>query len=440
MPSKNIPEDLGLPFIGNTLSYLRDTTGYLSRLYDQHGEISATRTMGIRWLAMLGPDALQAVFQNRDGAYANSGWEILIGKLFPRGLMLLDDEEHRLHRRILQAAFTREALAGYLGTMARRVEEGLDVWKTGEQFRFFDHIKALTLDVGAEVFAGQTPGPAAERVNRAFLDLVQAAGARLRLPLPGTSWRRGLRGRRLLETFFGGEIEPKRRAPTNDMLSHLCQARTESGALFDDEDIVNHMIFMLMAAHDTSAITLTGIVYYLAKYPEWQLRLREESLALGKAAPEHNDLERLEGAGLVMRETLRLMAPVPVIIRKVVRPTQFKGYELKPGDRLFISPWHAHHMAGYWCDPERFDPERFLPPRSEDRQHPFLWTPFGGGAHKCIGMHFGEMEVKLILHRMLLRYRWSVPDDYRMPISMVSLPIPMDGLPIRLETLCESVN
>jgi len=92
-------------------------------------------------------------------------------------------------------------------------------------------------------------------------------------------------------------------------------------------------------------------------------------------------------------------------------------------------------MEEIWPEAEKFDPERFSEERREDKVHPYAWVPFGGGAHKCIGLHFAEMQVKAILHQVLLHYRWSVPADYEMPLDMTSLPVPGDGLPVKLERL-----
>ena len=121
---------------------------------------------------------------------------------------------------------------------------------------------------------------------------------------------------------------------------------------------------------------------------------------------------------------MRLMPPVPGLPRQATRDFEYAGYQIPKGSLISISLWMTHRLERYWKEPERFDPDRFSPGRAEDRQHPFLWLPFGGGAHKCIGMHFGAMEVKAALHQMLLRFRWSVPPGYTMPQDWTSLPIP----------------
>jgi cytochrome P450 len=92
-------------------------------------------------------------------------------------------------------------------------------------------------------------------------------------------------------------------------------------------------------------------------------------------------------------------------------------------------------MEELWPDPFRFDPERFSEQRREDKVHPYAWVPFGGGAHKCIGLHFAELQVKAILHQAVQRYCWKVAPGYEMPIDATSLPVPADGLPVKLDKL-----
>lgn len=432
---REIPGDPGWPLLGRSLEFLYHMDTALHRRYQRYGEVSWTNGFGQRFIALLGPDANQFVFQNRGDLFASSGWEFFLAKFFHRGLMLLDFDEHRMHRRIMQAAFQREALEGYLGLMQPGIEAGLAGWQAGERFLVFSHLKALTLDLASVAFMGRPPGNEAARLNQAFLDTVRAPTDIIRYPLPGTRWRRGIIGRRVLEDFFRRELPARRASQATDLFTRLCHARTEEGQQFSDEDVINHIIFVLMAAHDTSTITLTNMIYHLAKHPAWQDRLREESRALGKTALQYDDLAKLTSMTLVMKEALRLCAPVPAMPRRTTRECEYKGYRIPAGHLIQISPWFSHTMPEYWREPLKFDPERFNEERAEDKQHPFLFVPFGGGAHKCIGMHFGEMEVKAVLHQMLLRYRWSVPDGYVMRQDFKSLPIPKDQLPVHLQAL-----
>jgi cytochrome P450 len=430
-----VPARRGWPLVGDSLHFLRDADNYLLGLHARYGEACRVNAFGTRIHFLIGPDANQFVLQSRDGLFANDAWIHFIGPFFHRGLMLLDFDEHRMHRRIMQAAFARDALHGYMRTLRTRVETDLAQWQPGEGVRIFDRLKALTLNVGSEVFAGQPPGAEADAINTAFLDTVQAATGLIRFGLPGTRWQAGLKGRKLLEAHFRRDLAARRADPGSDLFSRLCQATDEDGELFSDEDVVSHMIFVLMAAHDTSTITLSNMIYHLAKHPQWQERLREECRALGDAPMHDEDFEKLGDMSLVMKEALRMCAPVPIMPRRATRDCEFKGMRIPANSTVAISPWATHYLPEVWQDPRRFDPERFAPSRAEDRRHAFQWIPFGGGAHKCIGLHFGEMEVKAILYQLLMRFRWRVPADYVMPQDYTSLPIPKDRLPVRLERL-----
>ncbi|MFP1680439.1 cytochrome P450 [Alloalcanivorax sp. C16-2] len=430
---KPVPGDRGWPLIGNTLSSMRDPVGMLRQRYDTYGPVSWTSLFGLRMVQLLGPDANQFVLLNRDNLFSNhGGWDFFIGPFFHRGIMLLDFEEHRWHRRIMQQAFTRPALEGYLARMSPRIGEGLARWPDGPVL-VLPRLKQLTLDLATDVFMGSELGPRAERINQAFVDTVRAGTALLRFPVPGLRWSRGLKGRRVLEALFREEIPARRAGSDSDLFSALCHATTEDGERFSDDDVVNHMIFLMMAAHDTTTITLTNLFYQLARNPGWQERLRAESRALGKDELDYGDLEALPGISLAMKEALRLCAPVPSLPRRTVRDAEYQGHYIPAGTFVTVAPYFTHYMEEYWPDPERFDPERFAEGRREDKVHPYAWVPFGGGAHKCIGLHFAEMQVKAILHRVLLRWRWSVPSGYEMPVDTTSLPVPKDGLPVTLE-------
>jgi cytochrome P450 len=102
---------------------------------------------------------------------------------------------------------------------------------------------------------------------------------------------------------------------------------------------------------------------------------------------------------------------------------------------VVVSPIHTHHMAEWWTAPFQFDPERFSPERDESDRHTFMWIPFGGGPHHCLGFKFAEAQIKSIMHQMVLRYRWTVDDAYRMPVQQAPISRPMDGLPVQLERI-----
>jgi cytochrome P450 len=428
--------DYGPPVLGHTLDSLSDLLAFSRRRYARYGPLSWGGLVGTRAVMAVGPDALEAVAVNRDKAFGNAGfYGYLIGPFFDRGVMLLDFSEHLHHRRIMQQAFTRPRLVGYLNAMNAQIERGLAGWQPGDRFPVYSATKRLTLDVASDVFVGATAGAEADRINGALVDAVHGGHAIVRAKVPGGVWARGLRGRRILEEYFRSRVPAKRAGDGEDLFSVLCRAKSDDGQSFTDEDIVNHMIFVLMAAHDTSTITVAMMAYHLGRHPEWQDRARDESRALGKQALDFEDLERLTSLDLVMKEALRINAPVGGLFRETVKDTDLLGHYIPARTRLIVGIYATQRMEPWWSDPDRFDPERFAEHRREDKSHRYAWAPFGGGAHKCIGLHFGSMEVKAIMHQLLLRFRWSVRAGYQPPLHYGTGPTPSDGLPVKLQRL-----
>jgi cytochrome P450 len=405
-----------------------------------YGDVVRLDVFGTTLYAAYGLDAAEKVLINRDRIFANGpAWSHFIGPFFRRGLMLLDFDEHLHHRRILQHAFTQEALRRYHAVMVPHIRRGIAAWQTIEKPRMHQLFKELTLDIALETFVGvDLTRTEQDRLNQAFIAAVRAGTSILRAPVPGTPWAQGLAARKVLEEFFSSHLPAKRRHGGDDLFAQLCIAQSEDGDQFSDEDIVNHMIFLLMAAHDTSTITMSSMAYHLARFPQWQEKARAESVAAAPPSGQSCDYDGVVGLEVldhVMKESMRLCSPVPSLPRVAVRETSLNGYRIPQGAFVTVSPFYNHHDPAYWPDPTRFDPDRFGAGRREDHSHRMAFEPFGGGVHKCIGMHFAAIQVRAIFHELLRTYRWSVPDDYVWPLDLAALPFPRDRLPVRLEKL-----
>ena len=127
--------------------------------------------------------------------------------------------------------------------------------------------------------------------------------------------------------------------------------------------------------------------------------------------------------------------PVPMFMSRTVKEVELGSYQLEPHTMVQVSPLYTHRMEAWWSNPHQFDPDRFV--REEHKQHPFLWAPFGGGAHKCIGLHFADMLFKCALSHLLLNYRFSFASASQYPGKIQHFPFakPMDNLPLVLEPL-----
>lgn len=438
---KPIMGDSGLPVVGHLIETFRNGPEFLLEVYRKYGPLHYAKTPALDAVAALGPDATQAVFSNKNKDYCQRGWQPVIGPFFKRGLMLLDFEEHLYHRRIMQEAFTRTRLAGYVEHIDRVAAAVVaEDWATNDaRFLFHPAVKELTLDIASVVFMGHEPGSDHDlvtKINQAFTITTRSGGAIIRTPVPPFKWWRGLQARKTLEDYFTARVAERRDAEGTDMLTVLCHTTDDDGNSFTDTDVVNHMIFLMMAAHDTSTSTLTTMAYHLAANPYWQERCREESARLGDGPLDIDALEKLETLDLVINESLRLVTPLPFNVRRTVRDTELLGYYLPAGTNINLWPALNHRLPELWTDPEKFDPDRFAEPRAEHKRHRYAFAPFGGGAHKCIGMVFGQLEIKTIMHRLLRRYRLEpAHPDYRPRYDYAGMPVPIDGMPIVLRPL-----
>lgn len=429
-------EDRGLPVLGRVLDYTRDPVALMRELWTTYGAVAPFKgVLGETAYMLLGPDACEEALRNKDKAFANGpAWSRIVGPFFDGGLMLIDFDHHHAHRRIMQEAFTRTRLEAYVARMHPAIEQGLPGWRGGPDVEVYWALKQLTLDIAADIFMGgaeDTSPEEMDRVNKAFIACVQAAAGVVRGDVPFTRWGRGYRGRRVLDDFLRHYLPARRATRTDDIFSVLCHIETDDGERFTDDDVVNHMVFLMMAAHDTSTITTSTIMQLLGQHPKWQERCRAESLALGPH-PTLEELEGLSSLDLVMKEALRLRAPVPVLMRKAVKDTVVCGVRIPAGTDCVVGVQLSHLMEEYWTDPLTFDPERFSPERREDKSHRYAWEPFGGGVHKCIGLYFAGAEVKSIVHQLLRSWTWSVPPAYVAPLDHHSLPFPKDGQPVHL--------
>lgn len=438
---KPVVGDAGVPILGHLIEWLRGGPDYQMFLYHNKGPVVFEDSRVLPRVSVLGPDATEVIYSNRNKDYSQEGWVPFIGPFFHRGLMLLDFEEHMFHRRIMQEAFVRSRLAGYIVQTDQVVSSVIaNDWVANDRrFLLYPAMKELTLDIASMVFMGHPPGSdhaLVTKMNKAFTTTTRAGTAIIRANVPPFRWWRGMQARKLLENYFSERVHGRRCTEGSDLLTVLCQTEDEDGNNFSDDDVVNHMIFLMMAAHDTSTSTATTMTYYLAANPEWQDRCRVESDRVGNGPLDIESLDRLETLDLVMLESVRLVTPVQWAMRQTVRDTELLGFYIPKGTNVIAYPGMNHRLPELWTNPLTFDPERFMEPRSEHKRHRYAFTPFGGGAHKCIGMAFGQLEVKVILHRLLRKYRFELSrPGYKAKWDYAGMPVPMDGMPIVLREL-----
>jgi cytochrome P450 len=294
----------------------------------------------------------------------------------------------------------------------------------------------MLLQQATEVFVGAELGPESDQLLADFHDTVRGGQAIIRADVPGGVWAKGLRARRRLEHYFNGQLPSRRRGHGKDLFSMLCHSEADDGARFTSADIVNHMIFLLMAAHDTSAIALAMLAYELGRNMNWQSALRDEAQATPNDEPTLADLDEYPLLDAAFREILRMYAPAGTLFRQAAKDTEIMGHFVPRKAQIAINVHASMRLADWWPNPDVFNPDRFIGQSAQTAVERYAFAPFGGGAHKCIGQQFAHMSVKTTMHQLLRRFEWTVPTGYRVPLTWGTGPTPADCLPLNTRRPC----
>jgi cytochrome P450 len=218
-----------------------------------------------------------------------------------------------------------------------------------------------------------------------------------------------------------------------DLLSVLLRARDRGEQT--DENLRDELVTMLLAGHDTTALTLTYTFYLLSNHPAARERVVAEAEAAtgGDAGtadgrPTAADVREMKFTDRVLNESMRLYPPVYTLFREPKLDVKLGGYRIPEGSALMLSQWVTHRSSRWYDDPDQFDPDRWLPERRSQRPR-FAYFPFGGGPRHCIGKAFSLLEAKLILAEVCSQYdlEYEGPDlSLRGSLTMhPNHPVPM---------------
>jgi cytochrome P450 len=429
------------PILGDLPAIRRDALGFLRRAAGR-GDVVRLR-LGPDVYLLNHPDHVQRVLQDNQGNYRKNFFYQRTRPLVGDGLLISEGATWRRHRRLIQPAFHREQLAGFTGLMARETSDMLDRWAqpaaSGEPVDISAEMMRLTLAiVGRALFGADLLG-AADDAGRALTVGLHITARRfwtlLYIPpwIPSPMNLRFNRARRVLDRVVNGIIAGHREGEARqDLLGMLMAARdADTGQGLTDAELRDELMTMVLAGHETSANALAWAFYLLGQSPEEDGRLHQEAAqTLGGRSATLEDLPRLPLAMRVQQEALRLYPPVWSFGREAIGPDVIGRHEIPAGAALTLVPWLLHRDPRFWKEPDRFDPDRFLPEPSAGRPR-FAYFPFGGGPRMCIGYAFAGMEIQVALAMVAARYRLEPVASQVEPEAGVTLR-PRGGLWMRI--------
>ncbi len=433
---------------GSFLPVRNDLLNFYTRMFREMGDIIRFRGLpGLYWHLVLHPSHVEHILlRNQHNYRKGKVFDGPIGLITGNGLLTSDGDFWRRQRKLMQPAFHRQALAGFAATMTAETEKFLPRWDAlaaeGKPFDIAQDMAALTLSIAGLTLFSTPVGDEADAFGRSLRFAFDFVGFKMRPTLPLPLWAptpanlRFKAARRRLDAIVYRIIETRRKqvAPPPDLLAMLMAARDEeTGAAMSDAQLRDEIITLLLAGHETTAITLTWAVYVLTQEPLVAERLYDEvSSVLRGGAPTVDDLRRLPYARMVIEETMRLYPPAWGLPREAINEDEIGGYYIPGRTLVALNQFLTHRHPDFWEEPERFDPERFAPERSAARP-PFAYFPFGGGQRVCIGSQFALMESALVLARLAQRYRARLAPQPPIEFDTMFTLRPKQGVQVILE-------
>lgn len=428
-PAAEIPALATIPWLGQPWAFLSHPGAYLLRGYRQHGPVFRTRLFGMSLVALLGPEANRQVLVARRERFSHALGYAMVRKVLGDGLLFQDGDVHARNRTLMTPAFHQRAVNSYFDLMQATAETHAARWARSGRAPMYERFRELTFEIMARLVLGLEGDLRLAELGALNDRLAKGSAAFLRVGWPWTTYGRGLRARDALRTYLRTVIAARRGAPGDDALGLLMAARDEHGAALDEEELLDQAVILMFAGHETTTSLLTSFTMALRDHPHVADQLRDEQRRVvgdGPLRVEHlRELVRLDAT---LKEVERLLPPISLGQRGVVSDVEVGGYRLPAGTMVIYSSYVTHHLPDVYREPERFDPDRFLPPREEHKATPYALIGFGGGPRLCIGLAFAQLEAKIVASLLLRRYRWHLAPGPT-PLRWVPTLHPLDGLP-----------
>jgi cytochrome P450 len=427
--------------LARTRRFADDPLPLLLESYERYGPVFTLRLFHSNVVFMLGPAANHyiTVSHASNFIWRDSHFRDLIG-LMGDGLLTIDGDFHRRSRMIMLPAFHRERILASVDTMIEETTLALQQLTPGHTVDLYTWTRRLAMRIAMRGLFGLDPdgGPArsldAAELFEHALAFFSADYALRVLRGPFTPWARMQQAARRLDTLIYAEISSRRASGARgpDILSLLLDATDEDGNTLSDLQVRDEVMTLLFAGHDTTTSTVSFMFYELAHHPEIVERLRaEQDALLLDGVPSASQLAggALPELELVLDETLRKYPPAWIGPRRSVDPFEFEGHTV-PG-RTFVNycSWASHHLPDVFGQPDEFRPDRFTPDAKASLPKG-AYVPFGGGSRTCIGMRFGQLEVRTIATLLLTHFDLSLPDDFALTIRQMPTISPKQGLPM----------
>lgn len=435
------PGTMGWPLLGETVSYLKPHLAtspgtFMEEHISRYGKIFKSHLFGHPTILSADPELNKFILQNEDRLFQCSYPSSIGGILGKWSMLVLVGDMHKDMRAIALNFMSNSKLKNsLLQDIETHALLTLNSWKESQAFSAQAEAKKYTFNLMAKQLMSCNPeDPETEYLMKEYFSFMKGVVS-APINFPGTTYWKALKSRATILQTVKNTMDERRKQPAMSWNPDLLSTVMEEGNL-NTEQILDLILNLLFAGHETSSIALTLAIYFLAKSPESIKQLRWEHLDIRRTIEQRgtdsnlnwDDYKRMEFTQHVINETLRLGNVVRFVHRKVLVNVEFKGYEIPAGWKV-LPVFDAVHL-----DPDVYDnPFVFNPWRWQKVEGSTYFTPFGGGPRLCTGLELAKLEIAVFLHHLVLSYRWELAElDLPLVFPFVEFE---KGLPVRVQSI-----
>lgn len=438
------PESRSL--IGNFPMGSKDPLGVFTTWARKYGDTFHYRFLSRHIYFLNHPDLIKEVLVTNSPNFIKGEAVRVNRRIFGKGLVSNEGSSWAQQRRLIQPAFHRNRIETYANSMVAYTERMLASWSDGETRDVHQDMMRLTLEIVAKSLFSVEIASEKDRVAVALNTLMDfSTGARLLLPevfrrIPTTDNLRYKHATEELDDVVFSLIRERQANPdlaksssgSQDLLDTLIEARYEDGSAMSTQQLRDEVMTLLLAGHETTAVSLSWIWFLLSRHPEVEQQLWYElHQVLNGRSPAMQDLAALPYTERVVKEAMRLYPPVWAMTRTALKDFEIGGYHVPARSTVVMSQWVTHRDPRYYDEPERFLPDRWLDERYKSAPR-FSYFPFGGGPRICIGASFATTEAALVLATVAQKYQLRLASDQPVePTPSITLR-PRNGITVVL--------
>jgi cytochrome P450 len=428
-----VPGRLGLPFWGETSAFLANPFKYLNDRKRWYGPTFKSRLLGRNIVFLSGTSGAEAFYDSTNISRSDAHPFHLVSLFGGINMEMYDGPRHFALKSMALTAFDESAIAEYIPDMESTIRSTLSRLAQRPEFAAAAEFRKLAISVLCRNVLGLEPGPEIDSIaddyGRVLRGLVSVP-----LPLPGMPYRAATAARNRVLARIREVIRERRRQPASDAVSRMLGAKAADARVFTDEEA------MLEVHH----VVIAGFIVY-ALMGELLLQLDLQPALRERCAAEVLDnyagpltlamLRNLRTCACAVLESKRYVPIVPMAFGRAQRAFEHEGLLVSKNWTVYLALYLVNQDPEIWTNPEQFDPDRFAPPRSEQRRHPMAFIPQGAEpptGHRCLGLDYATYLALTFLAVLLRDFDWKLPpqslerDWKRLP------PDPRDGLRVAL--------